>query len=143
MTPDALEPQATSPAEISALLRRFEVAVGDASVVGQSADGRYIHVYTAGYLLAKIVLRAEGVRVKGGENHVDTLRAVPFYLGSRAQSSVDALDAARKRRNSTLYDAAGLIDERDVADLLLRVEGFEALVCDWLRRSHPELLDYR
>lgn len=106
MTPDALEACATSAAEIADLLKRFEVAMG-ARVLGQSADGRYMHAYTAGFLLAKVVIRASDVRAKGGENHLDTLRAVPFYMGSGVQPSVDALDAARKRRNSTLYDAAG------------------------------------
>jgi len=38
MTPDAIVPAATTPAEIAALFGRFEVAMSDASVVGQSAD---------------------------------------------------------------------------------------------------------
>ncbi len=140
MTPDALEPLATSCQEIAGLLERFEVAKSDARVAGQSADGRYVHAYTAGFLLAKIVVRASGVRTKGGENHLDTLRAVPFYVGSRVQASVDALDAARKRRNAAMYDAAGLVDDADVEALLGRVEQFEALVRAWLAENHSGLL---
>ncbi|MDP2182982.1 MAG: hypothetical protein Q8K99_10500 [Actinomycetota bacterium] len=140
MTPDALEPRATSPQEIADLLERFEVAMSDARVLGQSADGRYMHAYTAGFLLAKVVIRASGVRAKGGENHLDTLRAVPFYMGSGVQPSVDALDAARKRRNSTQYDAAGLVDDDDVQALLGRVEQFEVLMRGWLAEKHAELL---
>ncbi len=140
MTPEALEPHETSPEEIADLLKRYDVALADARVMGQSAEGRYVHAYTAGFLLAKTVVRAEGVRVKGGESHRDTLRAVPFFMGSAVQASIDALDAARKKRNSTLYDAAGLVDEHDVAALLSRVEGFESAVRDWLETEHSELL---
>ncbi len=43
MTPDALEPLETSPSEITDLLNRFEVAMRDARVMGQSADGRHMH----------------------------------------------------------------------------------------------------
>lgn len=140
MTPDALERLETSPREIAELLSRFDVAIRDARVQGQSADGCYVDAYTAGFLLAKLVVRASGYRVKGGENHRDTLLAVVWLVGSDAQTAVDAFDAARKRRNATMYDAAGLVDERDVRALLGRVEQFEALVREWLGRVHPELV---
>lgn len=100
MTPDALELRATSAAEIAALFGRFDVAMADARVAGQSADGCYMDAYTAGFLLAKIVVRSSGYRVRGGENHRDTLAAVPWLMGSAAQGSIDVLDAARKQRNA-------------------------------------------
>jgi hypothetical protein len=90
--------------------------------------------------LRKIVVRASGHRVKGGENHRDTLLAVPWLMGSGVQASVDALDAARKRRNATMYDAAGLVDDEDVSALLGRAAVFEGLGRDWLTSSHPELI---
>jgi hypothetical protein len=139
MTPDGLEPLETTPGEIRELLRRYQEARADARVMGQSVDGRYIDAYTAGFLLAKVVVRASGMRVKGGENHHDTLRAVPWLLGSESQVFVDALEAARKRRNATVYDAAGLVDEADVSDLLGRVTGFETLVMAWLAEHHADL----
>jgi len=39
MTPDAIVPAPTTSAEIEALFGRFEIAISDASVSGQSADG--------------------------------------------------------------------------------------------------------
>lgn len=140
MTPEALEPMESSPAEIDDLLRRYATALEDAQVRAQSADGRYVDAYTAGFLLAKTVLRAAGYRVRGGENHLDTLRAVPWVIGSTTQSSVDALEAARRRRNATMYDAAGLVDEEDVSALIARVQTFEAQVRTWLADVHPGLL---
>ena len=139
MTPDTLEPLASSPEEVVELFSRYRVAVADANVDAQSADGRYVDAYTAGFLLAKVVVRSSGYRIRGGENHRDTLLAVVWLMGSRAQSSTDALDAARKRRNATMYDAAGLVDEDDVAALLRRVGEFEALVRAWLAKEHPGL----
>lgn len=139
MTPEALEPLPTSREEIRELLQRFATALDDARVIAQSVDGRYVDAYTAGFILAKVVVRASGYRVKGGENHLDTLRAVPWLTGTASQLSIDALEAARKRRNATMYDAAGLVDEDDVAALLQRIEVFRTQVTDWLDNEHPEL----
>jgi hypothetical protein len=61
-------------------------------------------------------------------------------MGSVARSSIDALDAARKKRNADLYDGAGLVDEADVAALVRRVIHFEGLVRAWLADRHPELM---
>jgi len=139
MTPDSLLPADTSPEEIASLFERFDVAIADARLPGQSVDGRYVDAYTAGFLLAKVVVRASGYRVKGGENHRDTLIAVPWLMGTTAQPSVDALNAARKQRNADLYDGTGMVDEADVADLLRRVTQFERAVHAWIATEHPDL----
>ena len=102
MTPDVLVPLATSPEEISDLFNRYAVALADASLVAQSVDGRYVDAYTAGFLLAKLAVRAAGYRVKGGENHRDTLAVLPWILGSAVQPSADALDAAQKAKRRSL-----------------------------------------
>lgn len=140
MTPDSLVEQATSPQEIDDLFKRYAVAISDASLVAQSADGRYVDAYTAGFLLAKIAIRAAGYRVKSGDNHRDTLSALPWLLGSEVQSSIDALDAARRTRNADMYDGVGLVDDSDVEALMARVAVFEQLVRAWLAERHPELL---
>ncbi len=139
MTPESLEPLESSREELVALIERYRLAVADAQVPGQSDDGRYVDAYTSGFLLAKIVVRAAGYRVRGGENHRDTLRSVPWVMGSVVQPSVDVLDAARKRRNATMYDAAGLVGPEDVRALLVRVREFEVLVREWLERDHPDV----
>ena len=139
MTPKGLEPLATSREEIAELLERFATALDDAHVVAQSVDGRYVDAYVAGFLLAEVAVRASGYRVKGGDNHLDTLRSVPRLMGSDVQSGVDALEAARKRRNATMYDAGGLVDEGDVSALIQRVVMLAQQVRDWLSQEHPEL----
>ena len=141
MGSEALEPLGTSRQEVGELLRRYRTALRDAGILEQSVDGRYVDAYTAGFLLAKVVVRGSGYRVKGGENHRDTLRAVPWLMGTEVQAYVDALDAARKRRNTAMYDAAGLVEEVDVAALLRRVELFETRVLGWLATEHPELME--
>jgi hypothetical protein len=139
VTPDTLEPLATTSQEIAELFARYTVALSDARLSAQSPDGRYVDAYTAGFLLAKIAVRASGFRVKGGENHLDTLRAVPWLMGGASQASIDALEAARKRRNAAMYDAAGLVEADDVERLLERVAGFEVLLREWLATTHAEL----
>lgn len=116
------------------------MALADAELASQSADGRYLDGYTAGFLLAKTVVRAAGYRAKGGENHRDTLSVLPWLMGFWVRDSADALDAARKWRNADMYDGAGLVDDDDVVALLGRVEVFEELVTRWLATEHPEFL---
>ena len=140
MTPDALIPLETSFQEIADLFERYSVALADASLVTQSADGRYVDAYTAGFLLAKIAVRAAGYRVKGGDNHRDTISSLRWVIGSAVQPSADALDSARKRRNADLYDGAGLVSDVDVGALLRRVATLEGVVRDWLTEKHPELV---
>jgi hypothetical protein len=141
VSPESLVEQPSSAAEIAELLHRFRVAIEDARLAEQSVDGRYVDAYTAGFLLAKVVLRASGYRVRGGENHRDTFAAVPWLMGTGVQATVDALDAARKKRNADLYDGAGLVDERDVSALLARTAEFEIDVLGWLRERHRDLIE--
>jgi hypothetical protein len=140
MTPsESLVPQSTSSREIAELFGRFDVAERDARLEQRSPDGRYVDAYTAGFLLAKIVVRASGFRVRSGDNHRDTFSAVPWLMGTAEQATVDALDGARRKRNADLYDGAGFVDDEDVAALLRRVTSFEAAVRQWLGEQHPEL----
>jgi len=140
MTPEALIAQATSRQEIADLLERYSVALGDASLSVQSVDGRYVDAYSAAFLLSKIAIRAAGYRVKSGDNHRDTFSALPWLLGSVAQPSADAFDAARRKRNADMYDGAGLVDDADVEALLARVAVFEGVLKSWLNDAHPELI---
>jgi len=138
MTPDALIEQPASATEIGEIWKRYEVALHDARVPAQSVDGRYVDAYSAGFLLAKIVVRASGYRVKGGENHRDTFWAIPWLLGSGVQEIADALEAARRVRNRDLYDGVGHVDAQDVDALLARVTALETVVLGWLDENHPE-----
>jgi hypothetical protein len=61
--------------------------------------------------------------------------------------ALEALPTSRReiadllaRSQVAMYDAAGLVDEQDVTALLRRIEGFERLVREWLRRQHPDLV---
>jgi hypothetical protein len=140
MTPDVLVEQPTSVTEIRDIWARYRTAFGDASVSQQSVDGRYVDAYSAGFLLAKTVVRASGYRVRGGENHRDTIAVVPWLLGSGIQETVDILEAARRKRNQDLYDGVGFVDEEDVRALLECVDAFEQRVLEWLGERHPDLV---
>jgi len=139
MTPDALVEQPTSAAEIREIRERYEVALHDAKVMEQSVDGRFVDAYTGGFLLAKLVVRASGYRVKGTENHRDMFSAIPWLLGSGVQGTADALEAARRVRNRDLYDGVGFVDAEDVDALLARVAALEEVVLGWLEAKYSEL----
>lgn len=137
----ALVEQETSPDEIRELWERYRIALDDATVAGQSVDGRYVDAYSAGFLLAKIAIRAAGYRVACGESHRDAFRALTWVCGSRMRSFAEALNGARQRRNADLYDGSGIVDERDVEELLALVASFEEEVIDWIEGAHPELIE--
>lgn len=140
MPPEALIEQSTSAAEIASLFALYDVARSDATVQGLSADGRYVHAYTAGFLLAKIAIRSAGYRVRGGENHRDTLLSLPWVMGSQCDRFARLMQPARTRRSTALYDAAGGVDDEDIDDLLAEIRDFEIILRSWLSEGHPELL---
>lgn len=141
MSPEALVPLASSAKEIAELRQAYKQQLDDAQVADQSADGRYIDAYMAGFTLAKLVVRAAGYRVKGGENHRDMWLAVPWCMGTTVQPRVDFLAAARGRRNKAMYDAVGLIDDEDVELLLEQVQLFESAALKWVSEKHLELIE--
>jgi hypothetical protein len=60
--------QPTSPFEIEGLLGTVTRSLADARVEGLSADGGFSHAYGAVLGAATVVLRSEGLRIRGGHH---------------------------------------------------------------------------
>lgn len=52
----------------------------------------------------------------------------------------DYFDSCRKKRNVADYDAAGMISDAEVKELLEEIECFRNDVLSWLDREHPDLV---
>jgi hypothetical protein len=50
-------------------------------------------------------------------------------------------DKARRLRNKTKYDKAGIVSSSMAAGILRNAREFRAAVCKWLASAHPELVD--
>jgi hypothetical protein len=131
----------TSAEEISALLQVVTRDLRDASVKELSPDRRFTTAYSAALQLATIVLRAAGYRTAGSAHHWTTFQALSLILEPRDTELADYFDSCRRKRNVADYDAAGMISEAEVRELLQEVKRFQKHVISWLAREHPHLME--
>jgi hypothetical protein len=125
-----LRPHRTSAKEIADLLKVIERDLADAAFEELSADRRFATAYNAALQLATVALRAEGYRTSGVAHHWATFQAVPDILGSDHTDRADYLDSCRKKRNIADYDAAGMISEAEVLELVEETRVFRSDVLD-------------
>ncbi len=124
--------------EVRALLAVADRDLHDATVHEVSVDARHHFAYNAALQLAHAALAASGYRAARDGHHVRTINSLRFTVGLDAQR-VRRLDTARKRRNHAEYDAAGLISEAEVEEVLGLARALRQRVEEWLRAEHPGL----
>ncbi|MFC1573537.1 SAV_6107 family HEPN domain-containing protein [Candidatus Eisenbacteria bacterium] len=135
-----LRPHLTSAKEIADLLRVIDRDMEDAAFEKLSADRRFATAYNAALQLATVILRAEGYRTSGAAHHWATFQALPGILGSDHTDRADYFDSCRTKRNIADYDAAGMISEAEVRELVEEAKAFRGDVLEWLRQKHPGLV---
>ncbi len=142
MTPDeGVRAQESSREEIAQLFAVYRRHVSDASVPGTSIDGVYSLLFDGGLTLAKIVVRAHGLRVTGSHMSREiALRLCASILGRSGDPVMAVLEGGRRKRNRAVYDEVGTISRAEAASLRRAITDFEILVRAWLAREHPDLL---
>ena len=65
----SLEERAASDTEVTSFWAKALLAYGDARNASSSPDNRLLRAYDAGRIAATAIIRAGGLRVKGGEGH--------------------------------------------------------------------------
>lgn len=135
-----IRPHRTSAKEIADLLKLVNRDMRDAAFPGLSADRRFATAYNAVLQLATVVLRAGGYRTSGAAHHWSTFQALSCILGPHETERADYFDSCRKKRNVADYDAAGMISDAEVKELLEEIECFRNDVLSWLDREHPDLV---
>ena len=134
----AAEP--TSRAEIKDLRAVVHRNLADAQIRKLSDDGRYGHAYDAARILANIIVRASGYRVKSdGGGHYNTFLALKAADRTFAKKAV-YFDACRRKRNNFLYEQANVVSNTEAEELFWHASGFSIEVDAWLKKHHPDLI---
>jgi hypothetical protein len=104
-----------------------------------SDDGRYGHAYDAARILANIVVRAAGHRVKTeGGGHYNTFLALKVADAAFSRKAI-YFDACRRKRNNFLYEQANVVSSTEAEELLWEDSAFDIEVDAWLKKHHPNL----
>ena len=129
----------TSPKEIADILAAVDRDLSACRTPNLDPDWRFNIAYNAALQAATAALAAAGYRAAREMHHYRVMQSLSFTVGAEA-AMIDLLDRFRKKRNTGTYERAGIISDHE-ADELLDIAGkLRALVLDWLRQSHPDLL---
>ena len=104
-----------------------------------SPDWRFAMAYNAALQAATAALAACGYRAVREAHHHRTVRSLALTIAADP-GAVNQLDAFRKKRNVAGYDRAGLVSERELAEMIALAERLSRELRDWLRAERPELL---
>jgi len=125
--------------ELAALGHLVNRCLADAVVEGLSPDGRFERAYAAARTLATIVVRAEGYRVRQPGAHHSTFLALEAADRDAYGAFASYFDVCRVLRNELSYNAADVVTEAELDELVAVVKQFARLVAAWLAARHPEL----
>jgi hypothetical protein len=135
-----LTAEPTSRSEINDLRAVVRRNIADAHIRKLSDDGRFGHAYDAARILANIMVRACGYRVKSeGGGHYNTFLALKAADPAFAKKAV-YFDACRRKRNHSLYEQANVVSNTEAEELLFHATGLSLEVDAWLKKHHPNLL---
>jgi uncharacterized protein (UPF0332 family) len=125
---------------IAELLTLADRDLIDAGIAQRPADGRHNSAYEAARAAADAMLVAEGYRRAGGEGQHAVLFDFLALVGS-GEFAVEAsyFQKARRLRNKTHYDKAGIVSEASAAGTLRNARMLVDTVRQWLRDAHPDL----
>ena len=114
--------------------------LADAKVEAISPDTRFGCAYEAALILATAAIACSGHRVKGLGHHRTTFEAIPLALpGEESVEDSRYFDRCRWLRNEFSYEAAGVVEEREVEELLARVAQFQLRVKVFLEAAYPQV----
>jgi len=132
----------TSPQEIGDLLGVVDRDLHDCAVKDLSQDWQLAIAYNAALQCATAALAACGYRAGREAHHYRVIQSLVHSVGSDA-NLVAQLDAFRKKRNVGDYERAGLVSEKEAAEMLVLARQLRMEVEAWLRRNHSQLLPKR
>ena len=134
-------PEPATREELADLRELAARALDDATLDAPlSPDGRFERAYAAARVLATMVVRASGYRVKaaGGAHYTTFLALEAADPGSFARFAA-YFNLCREKRNELAYVAPDRVSSEEVVEILREVPAFRDLVERWLRSKHPEL----
>src|SRR3990172_11830180 len=97
----------TSRKEVEDLLSVAKRDLADSTVVGLSADRRFLIAYDAALALATIPLACAGYQTQGVGHHRVTFQAMPLLMGKDSAGLAIYFESCRTKRNVGTYDREG------------------------------------
>ena len=125
--------QPTSPDEIRSLIGIVKRDLQQADLQGLHADGVFGFLYNAALQLATILVRLRGERFGSSGHHRNTLSRARELLPDELASAASALDLARRKRNASVYDQAGVVTQEDIAFLKEAIESLRPWILEQAR----------
>jgi hypothetical protein len=140
LTEGRLKSHTTSKTELHQLLAVYQRDMTDAQMEELSTDRRFATAYNAALMVARAALAASGYRTSGEGNHYWTIQSLAFTLKLDAKT-INKFNKFRQKRNITDYEMIGMVSEREVTEVQSLAQELRALLTEWLKIHHPELLD--
>jgi hypothetical protein len=128
----------TSRRELDDLRSAVERNLRDAAVPAVSADTRFFLAYEAALLLAKMAIACSGYRVKGHGAHQTTFTALKLVLGHGFAKTASYFDFCRRKRNELSYDAADVVTEAEVSEILAKTHSLKTTIEGWIQENCPD-----
>ena len=116
-----LKKEAVSPAEVRAALaraRRDLATAGD--LLGKDDDWALAVAYNAVLQAGRALMFSQGYRPSSVEGHKTVFVFLREALASEHTSLVTYFNRVRVKRHTAVYDVAGLVTQREAADVLSR-----------------------
>jgi len=134
-----LTEQSPSRESIANLLAVAERDLKAAQLSGLVADWRLAIAYNSALQSANAALAAAGYRTAHDSHHYWAIQSLSETIGAD-KGVVAKLEKFRKKRNQTNYEISGAVSDQEAAELLELARQLLAMVREWLRTDHPELL---
>jgi hypothetical protein len=130
----------TSPQEIADLLRISDRDLAACQVPGLPADWRLAIAYNSALQAATAALAAAGYRASRDNQHYRVIQSLEFTV-SPARGLIDIFDSFRKKRNTSSYDSAGAISDREAREMLNLALQLRKDAEAWIQQTHPKLIE--
>jgi uncharacterized protein (UPF0332 family) len=134
-----LAEHSTSAREIADLLKAVERDLADARTPGLSVDWRMNIAYNAALQSASAALAASGYRASRDQRHYRIIQSLVHTVGL-PEVVVAQLDRFRVKRNRGTYERAGMVSDREAAEMISLAVDIHARVFAWLEKKHGGLL---
>jgi hypothetical protein len=129
----------TSAGEITALFNVADRDLTDSQAQGLSTDSQLSIAYNAALQMATAALAASGYRAAREVHHYRIVQSLTYTIGAKADLVLQ-LDSFRKKRNISDYERAGTVSAQEAREMFNLAETLRAMVTEWLKKNHPELL---
>jgi hypothetical protein len=130
----------TSSEEVADLWSVVERDLRNAKVEGLDPDWQLAIAHNAALQIATLALAAEGYRPSRDRSHERAIESLRYTLKTK-RSTIDVLDAVRRKRNLSNYERAGAVSQSEADELYQIARDLLEQLKEWLKANHPNLLN--